>query len=168
MGIIAFIILGLLAGIIAKAVLPGDDPGGIIVTTLIGIAGAVIGGFVAAALFDAHPLDEFFDISTWLTAIIGAIVLLLIYRLVVGRSTSGALRLTLYGEGLAAARERADGREPPVFFSPGGAACGADLRTVGSARRPSAVDLRPRASPQRLSFLPPLAGRGRARTCGRP
>jgi uncharacterized membrane protein YeaQ/YmgE (transglycosylase-associated protein family) len=90
-GIIAFIILGLLAGIIAKAVLPGDDPGGIIVTTLIGIAGAVIGGFVAAALFDAHPLDEFFDISTWLTAIIGAIVLLLIYRLVVGRrSTSGA------------------------------------------------------------------------------
>ena len=92
MGIIAFIILGLLAGIIAKAVLPGDDPGGIIVTTLIGIAGAVIGGFVAAALFDAHPLDEFFDISTWLTAIIGAIVLLLIYRLSwpVARSTSGA------------------------------------------------------------------------------
>jgi uncharacterized membrane protein YeaQ/YmgE (transglycosylase-associated protein family) len=89
-GIIAFIILGLLAGIIAKAILPGDDPGGIIVTALIGIAGAVIGGFVAAALFDAHPLDEFFDISTWLTAIIGAIVLLLIYRLVVGRRTSGA------------------------------------------------------------------------------
>ena len=88
MGIIAFIILGLLAGIIAKAILPGDDPGGIIVTTLIGIAGAVIGGFVAAALFDAHPLDEFFDISTWLTAIIGAIVLLVIYRLVVGRSRS--------------------------------------------------------------------------------
>jgi len=78
MGIIAFIILGLLAGIIAKAILPGDDPGGIIVTTLIGIAGALIGGFLAAALFDAHPLDEFFDISTWLTAIIGAIVLLLI------------------------------------------------------------------------------------------
>ena len=86
MGIIAFIILGLLAGVIAKAVLPGDDPGGIIVTTLIGIAGAIIGGFLAAALFDAHPLDEFFDISTWLTAIIGAIVLLLIYRLVAGRS----------------------------------------------------------------------------------
>ena len=88
MGIIAFIILGLLAGVIAKAVLPGDDPGGIIVTTLIGIAGAIIGGFLAAALFGAHPLDEFFDISTWLTAIIGAIVLLVIYRLVVGRSRS--------------------------------------------------------------------------------
>lgn len=90
MGIIAFIILGLLAGLIAKAILPGDDPGGIIVTTLIGIAGAIIGGFLAAALFGAHPLDEFFDISTWLTAIIGSIVLLLIYRLVVGRRSSSA------------------------------------------------------------------------------
>jgi uncharacterized membrane protein YeaQ/YmgE (transglycosylase-associated protein family) len=85
MGIIAFIILGLLAGLIAKAILPGDDPGGVIVTALIGIAGALIGGFVASAVFDAHPLDEFFDISTWLTAIVGAIVLLLIYRMVVGR-----------------------------------------------------------------------------------
>jgi uncharacterized membrane protein YeaQ/YmgE (transglycosylase-associated protein family) len=85
-GIIAFIILGLLAGAIAKALLPGDDPGGFIITALIGVAGALIGGFLAAALFDAHPLDEFFDISTWLTAIIGSIVLLLIYRFVVGRS----------------------------------------------------------------------------------
>jgi uncharacterized membrane protein YeaQ/YmgE (transglycosylase-associated protein family) len=86
MGIIAFIILGLLAGLIAKAILPGDDPGGIIVTTLIGIAGALLGGFLAAALFDAHPLDDFFDLSTWITAIVGSIILLLIYRLVVGRS----------------------------------------------------------------------------------
>ena len=88
MGIIAFILLGLLAGLIAKAVLPGDDPGGFIVTTLIGIAGALIGGFLAAALFDAHPLDEFFDISTWLTAIIGSIILLLIYRMVVSRRSA--------------------------------------------------------------------------------
>ena len=85
MGIIAFIILGLIAGAIAKALLPGDDPGGFIITTLIGIAGALLGGFIAAALFDADPMDEFFDISTWLTAIIGAIILLLIYRMVVGR-----------------------------------------------------------------------------------
>jgi uncharacterized membrane protein YeaQ/YmgE (transglycosylase-associated protein family) len=85
MGIIAFIILGALAGALAKAILPGDDPGGVIVTTLIGIVGALVGGFLAAALFDAHPLDEFFDISTWLTAIVGSIVLLLIYRLVVNR-----------------------------------------------------------------------------------
>ena len=90
MGIIAFIILGLLAGAIAKALLPGDDPGGFIVTAIIGIVGALVGGFLAAALFGAHPLDEFFDISTWLTAIIGAIVLLVIYRAVVGRSGRGA------------------------------------------------------------------------------
>lgn len=85
MGIIAFIILGLLAGLIAKAILPGSDPGGYIVTALIGIAGALVGGFLAAALFGADPLDEFFDISTWLTAIVGSILLLLVYRLVTNR-----------------------------------------------------------------------------------
>ena len=85
MGIIAFIILGLLAGIIAKAILPGGDPGGLIVTTLIGVVGALLGGFLAAALFGAHPLDEFFDISTWVTAIVGSIILLAIYRAVVNR-----------------------------------------------------------------------------------
>ncbi len=85
MGIIAFIILGALAGVIAKAILPGDDPGGFIVTTIIGIVGAILGGLIAGVLFDADPLDEFFDISTWLTAIVGSIILLLIYRVVVGR-----------------------------------------------------------------------------------
>lgn len=85
MGIIAFIILGALAGAIAKAIMPGDDPGGFIVTTIIGIVGALLGGFLAGALFDADPLDEFFDISTWLTAIVGAIILLVIYRMVVSR-----------------------------------------------------------------------------------
>jgi uncharacterized membrane protein YeaQ/YmgE (transglycosylase-associated protein family) len=84
MGIIAFIVLGLVAGIIAKAIMPGDDPGGLIVTAIIGVAGALIGGFLAGVLFDADPLDEFFDISTWLTAIIGSIILLAIYRAIVG------------------------------------------------------------------------------------
>jgi len=91
MGIIAFIILGLLAGALAKAILPGDDPGGFIVTTLIGVAGALIGGFIAAAIFGAHPLDEFFDISTWLTAIVGSIILLLIYRMVAGNRSRSPL-----------------------------------------------------------------------------
>jgi uncharacterized membrane protein YeaQ/YmgE (transglycosylase-associated protein family) len=90
MGIIAFIILGAIAGAIAKALLPGDDPGGFIVTTIVGIVGAILGGFLAAALFDADPLDEFFDISTWVTAIIGSIVLLLIYRVIVGRGRAHA------------------------------------------------------------------------------
>jgi len=92
MGIIAFIILGLIAGAIAKALMPGNDPGGWIVTAIIGVAGALIGGFLAGALFDADPIDEFFDISTWLTAIVGSIVLLVIYRLVVDRRGGGALR----------------------------------------------------------------------------
>jgi uncharacterized membrane protein YeaQ/YmgE (transglycosylase-associated protein family) len=89
MGIIAWIILGLLAGFIAKAILPGDDPGGVIITTLIGIAGAFIGGFVAKALGFGDPIDEFFDFSTWLGAIIGSIVLLLIYRALVGGTRRG-------------------------------------------------------------------------------
>ena len=85
MGIIAFIILGLIAGAIAKAVLPGDDPGGLIVTTIIGVVGAILGGFLAQTLFDADPMDEFFDISSWLTAIVGALILRVIYRMAVGR-----------------------------------------------------------------------------------
>ncbi len=85
MGIIAFIILGLFAGAIAKAIMPGNDPGGWIVTAVIGVAGAIIGGFLAGALFGADPMDEFFDISSWLTAIVGSIILLVIYRLVVDR-----------------------------------------------------------------------------------
>ena len=90
MGIIAFIILGLLAGLIAKAIMPGKDPGGYIVTAVIGIVGALVGGFLAAALFGAHPLDEFFDISTWLTAIIGSIILLALYRVVIDRNEGRA------------------------------------------------------------------------------
>jgi uncharacterized membrane protein YeaQ/YmgE (transglycosylase-associated protein family) len=88
MGIIAFIILGLIAGAIAKALLPGDDPGGIIITAIIGVVGALLGGFLAGVLFDADPMDEFFDISSWLTAIVGSIVLLIIYRLVTGSRRS--------------------------------------------------------------------------------
>ncbi len=92
MGIVGWIVLGLLAGAIAKLILPGDDPGGFIVTTLIGIAGALVGGFIASAL-DIGDLDEFFDIGTWLLAIGGSLLLLMLYRLVVGnRSGHGAYR----------------------------------------------------------------------------
>ncbi len=88
MGIIGFVVLGLLAGIIAKAIMPGDDPGGIIVTTLIGIAGALLGGFLASAL-GVGELEEFFDLGTWLIAIAGSLLLLAIYRVVVGRRGHG-------------------------------------------------------------------------------
>jgi uncharacterized membrane protein YeaQ/YmgE (transglycosylase-associated protein family) len=87
MGIIAFLILGLIAGAIAKAILPGDDPGGIIVTMLIGVVGAMLGGFLGGLIFDVNPVDEFWSLSTWLAAIIGSIILLLLYRLVTGRRT---------------------------------------------------------------------------------
>ena len=88
MGFIAFLILGLLAGAIAKALLPGEDPGGILVTMLIGVVGAMLGGFLAGLLLDIDPVDEFFSLSTWLAAIIGSIILLLIYRAVTGNTGS--------------------------------------------------------------------------------
>jgi uncharacterized membrane protein YeaQ/YmgE (transglycosylase-associated protein family) len=84
MGIIGWIILGLVAGAIAKAILPGDDPGGIIVTILIGIVGAIVGGFIASAL-NIGDLGDFFDIGTWIIAILGSLLLLVLYRAVVGR-----------------------------------------------------------------------------------
>jgi uncharacterized membrane protein YeaQ/YmgE (transglycosylase-associated protein family) len=83
MGILGWILLGLFAGAIAKLIVPGDDPGGIIVTTLIGIAGAIIGGLIASAL-DVGDIDEFFDLGTWLIAIGGSVLLLLAYRAIAG------------------------------------------------------------------------------------
>ena len=91
MGIIGWIVLGLVAGIIAKAIMPGDDPGGIIITTLIGIVGAIVGGLIASAL-NLGDLDEFFDVGTWLIAIAGSLLLLALYRVVAGRGTARAAR----------------------------------------------------------------------------
>ena len=91
MGILGWIILGLLAGAIAKAIMPGDDPGGIIVTMLIGIAGAIVGGLIASAL-GVGELGSFFDIGTWVIAILGALLLLGIYRAVAGNRGAGDSR----------------------------------------------------------------------------
>lgn len=85
MGIIGWIVLGLLAGLIARLILPGKQPGGIIVTFVVGVAGALIAGFAAQAMGFGDPIDEFFDLSTWLAAIIGAIVLLLIWGAIASR-----------------------------------------------------------------------------------
>ncbi|MEU3183938.1 GlsB/YeaQ/YmgE family stress response membrane protein [Streptomyces sp. NPDC006923] len=90
MGIIAWIIIGLLAGIIAKAIVPGKDPGGIIVTMLLGIVGGLLGGFLGKVIFNVDSIDGFFDLSTWIAAIIGSVIVLLIYRLVTGRSRAHA------------------------------------------------------------------------------
>lgn len=81
MGIIAWIILGLAAGAIAKAILPGTQGGGWVITLILGVVGALLGGFIGSALFGVG-LEGFFDITTWLLAIGGVIVVLLIYGLV--------------------------------------------------------------------------------------
>jgi uncharacterized membrane protein YeaQ/YmgE (transglycosylase-associated protein family) len=86
MGIIGWIVLGLLAGIIAKAIFPGAENLGIILTTLLGIGGALLGGFGASLGGLGDPIDEFFDFSTWAAAIVGAIVILWVAsKLGVGR-----------------------------------------------------------------------------------
>ncbi|MFI8293675.1 GlsB/YeaQ/YmgE family stress response membrane protein [Streptomyces sp. NPDC085614] len=88
MGIIAWILIGLLAGLIAKALMPGKDPGGIIVTTLIGIAGGLLGGWLGKVIFGVDSIDGFFDLSTWIAAIVGSVILLALYRLVTGSRRS--------------------------------------------------------------------------------
>lgn len=80
MGIIGWIVLGLLAGLIAKRIMPGAERVGFILTTLLGIAGALVGGFLATALGFGDPIDDFFDISTWIGAIVGALVILFIWN----------------------------------------------------------------------------------------
>jgi uncharacterized membrane protein YeaQ/YmgE (transglycosylase-associated protein family) len=81
-GIIAWILLGLFAGAIARALVPGrTEPGGCIGTTAVGILGALLGGFLASAL-DVGEISDFFDLGTWLIAIGGSVLLLLIIRAV--------------------------------------------------------------------------------------
>jgi uncharacterized membrane protein YeaQ/YmgE (transglycosylase-associated protein family) len=75
-GIIGWILLGLLAGLIAKAIVPGAERAGLIVTMLLGVAGALLGGFLASVVGLGDPIDEFFDFSTWVAAIIGSVVIL--------------------------------------------------------------------------------------------
>ncbi|WP_102194302.1 GlsB/YeaQ/YmgE family stress response membrane protein [Microbacterium aurantiacum] len=86
MGFLAFIILGLIAGAIAKLILPGRQGGGWLVTLLLGVVGAILGGWIGTMIFGVG-LENFWDLSTWLLAIGGAIVVLLIYGLIVGRGS---------------------------------------------------------------------------------
>jgi uncharacterized membrane protein YeaQ/YmgE (transglycosylase-associated protein family) len=95
MGIIAWIVSGLAAGVVANMLIPGRRQQGLIITCLIGIAGALLGGWAATKIFHINTLQGFFKASTWLTAIGGAAVLLLAYHLVTrqsGRSRSGGSR----------------------------------------------------------------------------
>lgn len=85
MGFFAFLILGLIAGAIAKAILPGKQGGGIFITLLLGVVGAFLGGWLGSLIFNA-PLGEFFSLQTWLLAIGGSIIVLLIYGMITKRS----------------------------------------------------------------------------------
>ena len=80
MTIIGWILLGLIAGAIAKLLLPGTQGGGWFITLILGVVGALLGGFLGSLLFNV-PLQGFFDLTTWLLAIGGSIVVLLIYGL---------------------------------------------------------------------------------------
>ncbi|MEU1420257.1 MULTISPECIES: GlsB/YeaQ/YmgE family stress response membrane protein [unclassified Kitasatospora] len=88
MSIIAWIVLGLVAGALAKLLLPGRDPGGLVVTTLIGIAGSFVGGWISSRILDKPVSAHFFDLATWGSAIGGALVLLILYRIFFGNSRS--------------------------------------------------------------------------------
>lgn len=81
MGIISWILFGLVIGIIAKLLMPGRDPGGFIVTILLGIAGALLGGFIGRAMGFYGPNQS----AGWIMSILGAIVLLALYRMMVRR-----------------------------------------------------------------------------------
>lgn len=86
MGIISWIVLGLLVSAAAKLLLPGRDPGGFIGTTVIGIAGAFIGGWISARYLDRPIANHFYDGATWAAAIGGSLVLLVGYRILFGHS----------------------------------------------------------------------------------
>jgi uncharacterized membrane protein YeaQ/YmgE (transglycosylase-associated protein family) len=81
MGILSWIVFGLVVGIIAKLLTPGKDPGGIIVTMLLGVAGALLGGFIGKAMGFYGPEQP----AGWLMSIGGAVLLLLLYRLIARR-----------------------------------------------------------------------------------
>ena len=90
MSFLAFLILGLIAGAIAKLILPGNQGGGWFMTLLLGVVGALLGGWIGSALFGIG-MDQFWDLGTWLLAIAGSIVVLLIWGLITrGRNKSTA------------------------------------------------------------------------------
>lgn len=85
MGFFAFLILGLIAGAIAKAILPGRQGGGWLITLVLGVVGAFLGGWLGGLIFN-RPLGGFFDLYTWILAIVGALIVLVVYGMITRRS----------------------------------------------------------------------------------
>jgi uncharacterized membrane protein YeaQ/YmgE (transglycosylase-associated protein family) len=88
-GILGWIVLGLVAGAIAKLILPGTQGGGWLITLVLGVVGALVGGFIGSAVFNIG-LENFWSLQTWIIAILGSILVLLIYGLVTRGSRSRA------------------------------------------------------------------------------
>ena len=84
MGFFGFLLLGLIAGALAKAILPGEQGGGWFATLILGVGGSVVGGWLGSVLFNA-PLQNFFSIQTWTLAIVGSVVVLLVYGFLTGK-----------------------------------------------------------------------------------
>jgi uncharacterized membrane protein YeaQ/YmgE (transglycosylase-associated protein family) len=84
MGFFGFLLLGLIAGAIAKLILPGKNGGGWVITLVLGVVGALLGGFIGSAVFGVG-LENFFDLSTWVLAIVGSLIVLVIYGALTGR-----------------------------------------------------------------------------------
>lgn len=87
MGFLGFLLLGLIAGAIAKLILPGKQGGGWIITLILGVVGALLGGWIGSAIFGVG-VNEFFSLSSWLLAIGGSIIVLLVYGLITGRRSA--------------------------------------------------------------------------------
>lgn len=88
MGFLAFLILGLIAGAIAKLILPGKQSGGWFATLILGVVGSMLGGWLGSVIFDAG-LDEFWSLQSWVLAIVGSIIVLVIYGATLGRGKNG-------------------------------------------------------------------------------
>lgn len=84
MGFLGWIVLGLIVGALAKMVMPGRDGGGIILTMLLGIVGAIVGGIIGKYIFHTD-LGGFFNLRTWVLGLVGSLVVLAVFRLVRGR-----------------------------------------------------------------------------------
>jgi len=87
MGFLGFLLLGLIAGAIAKLILPGKQGGGWFITLILGVVGALLGGWIGSAVFGVG-VDAFFSLSSWLLAIGGSVLVLLVYGLIAGRRSA--------------------------------------------------------------------------------
>ncbi len=85
MSVLSWILFGLIAGVIAKFIMPGKDPGGIFVTIIIGIVGGLLGGWLGSSVFGSTGVSGF-NLMSFVWAVVGTLILLIVYRLIFHRS----------------------------------------------------------------------------------